>query len=82
MKIGVVTGAVWATRKCATLAGQALLVTRFDGGTLVAADLVGAGVGDTVLIAHGSSIHGLANPPADAAIVAILDQGEIPDVNQ
>ena len=43
MKIGTVTGAVWATRKAFCLAGQTFLVIRTATEELVAADQVGAG---------------------------------------
>lgn len=74
MRIAVVRGAVWATRKCGGLDGQTLLVTQYGGQSLVAADLVGAGVGDHVLIARGSCVRALTSAPVDAAIIAILDQ--------
>ena len=54
MILGQVTGAVWATRKCAALQGQTFLEVRYPGGTVVAADLVGAGLGDPVLVTLGS----------------------------
>ena len=46
MKIGTVTGSVWATRKAACLQGQTFLVVRSGDEELVAADQVGAGPGD------------------------------------
>ena len=48
-----------------------------ENGQLVAVDLVGAGVGDKVLLSFGSAAR-MENPhaPADAAIVGILDQLE------
>ncbi len=82
MRIGIVTGAVWATRKCDPLSGQTLLVTRMGAETLVCADLVGAGVGDAVLVARGSCLRGMTDAPVDAAIVAILDQVEESHVSQ
>lgn len=53
MKIGLVTGAVWATRKAQCLQGQTFLVVQINEEKLVAADQVGAGVGDRVLLATG-----------------------------
>ena len=64
MKIGMVTGSVWATRKAQCLQGQTFLVIKVNGEDVVAADQVGAGVGDKVLLATGT---------VDAAVVAILD---------
>jgi len=77
MKEGVVTGAVWATKKSPGLTGQSLLRVQMDAGSVVAADLVGAGRGDRVLIALGAAAR-LDGPglPVDAAIVAILDEQE------
>ena len=50
MKVGNVIGAIWATRKAACLQGQTFLVVEADGQTIVAADQVGAGTGDRVLL--------------------------------
>lgn len=77
MRIGTVTGAVWATRKAQRLRGPALLIVTVNGGKLVAADLVGAGPGDRVLLAFGSAARqDFPEAPVDAAIVAILDGTE------
>ena len=77
MKIGTVTGSVWATRKAQCLAGQTFLVVQTLGGTLVAADHVGAGKGDRVLVVTGSAAARYSmEAPSDAAIVAILDPEE------
>lgn len=43
---------------------------------IVAADLVGAGIGEKVLVSEGSSarrIPGLQDAPVDAAVVGIID---------
>ena len=74
MKIGLVTGSVWATRKAACLQGQTFLVVDVNHETLVAADQVGAGVGDRVLLATGTvASRYCMDAPVDAAVVAILD---------
>lgn len=75
MKVGTVTGSVWATKKCPALTGQSLLRVRVGQEELIAADLVGAGEGERVILAFGAAAR-LARPntPADAAIVAILDE--------
>ena len=82
MEIGTVTGSVWATRKARELGGHTLLVVRTDMGKLVAADFVGAGAGDRVLLVTGSTAQ-LYCPesPVDTAIVAILDQMEVDHVS-
>jgi len=75
VKIGTVTGSVWATRKAQCLAGQTFLVVDTLGGTLVAADHVGAGKGDRVLLVTGEPAARFSmDAPVDAAIVAIIDQ--------
>jgi len=77
MTIGTVTGSVWATRKAQCLSGQTFLVVQTLGGTLVAADHVGAGKGDRVLVVTGSAAARYSmEAPSDAAIVAILDPEE------
>jgi ethanolamine utilization protein EutN len=77
MTIGTITGSVWATRKAQCLAGQTFLVVQTLGGTLVAADHVGAGKGDRVLVVTGSAAARYSmEAPSDAAIVAILDPEE------
>ena len=74
MKIGTVTGSIWATRKAQSLAGQTFLVVRTAEGELVAADQVGAGQGDRVLLVTGTVASRFCmEAPIDAAVVAILD---------
>ncbi len=75
MKIGKVTGSVWATRKASCLMGQTFLVVDTGSEALVAADQVGAGVGDRVLLATGTiAARYCMDAPVDAAVVAIVDQ--------
>lgn len=75
MKIGRVTGCVWATRKAEGLSGQTLLVVECGAERLVAADLVGAGPGDRVLLVTGSTARDYCGgSPMDAAVTAILDR--------
>ncbi len=74
MRIGWVTGAVWATRKAECLQGQTFLMVHVGDEDLVAADRVGAGVGDRVLLATGTvASRYCMDAPVDAAVVAILD---------
>ncbi len=74
MKIGTVIGSVWSSRKVPCLAGQTFLVVRTTVGELVAADQVGAGAGDKVLLVTGTTAAKFCmEAPVDAAIVAILD---------
>lgn len=75
MKIGTVTGSVWATRKASCLMGQTFLLVDTGGEELVAADQVGAGTGDQVLLATGTvASRYCMDAPIDAAVVAIIDQ--------
>ena len=74
MMIGTVTGSVWATRKAQCLQGQTFLVVDTLKGIVVAADHVGAGTGDKVLLVTGSAATKFSmDAPVDAAIVAIID---------
>ena len=74
MKIGKVIGSVWATRKADCLQGQTFLVVKADGEEIVAADQVGAGPGDRVLLAIGTvASRYCMDAPVDAAVVAIVD---------
>jgi len=75
MKMGKVVGSIWATRKAVCLQGQTFLVVKSDGEEIVAADQVGAGEGDRVLLATGTvASRYCMDAPVDAAIVAIVDQ--------
>ena len=74
MKIGTVVGSVWATRKAGCLSGQTFLVVDTGKEDLVAADQVGAGPGDRVLLVTGTvAARFCMDAPIDAAVVAILD---------
>jgi ethanolamine utilization protein EutN len=87
MIIGKVIGNVWATRKEETLSGlKLMIVKRMDlagGGeheSFVAADCVGAGIDERVLVVTGSSARkALRNTdtPMDAAIIGIIDEVEV-----
>ena len=77
MRIGTVTGSVWATRKAACLMGQTFLVVDLGTEKIVAADQVGAGKGDRVLLVTGMAASRFCmEAPVDAAVVAILDTGD------
>jgi microcompartment protein CcmK/EutM len=83
MLLGRVTGTVVASRKEPLIEGwKLLLVRQLDadnhemGGYVVAADAVGAGVGEVVLYATGSSARQTEmtrDRPCDAVIMAIVD---------
>src|SRR5258708_1671927 len=87
MLIGRVVGTCVATRKDEKLEGMKLLVVqqtdslgKESGPTVVAVDSVGAGVGEVVLFASGSSARQTQltqNKPVDAVIMAIVDTLEL-----
>jgi len=87
VQLARVAGTVVASRKEESLEGlKLLLVRQLDtegreaGGFVVAADAVGAGPGEVVLIAAGSSARqtrATQNRPVDAVVMAIVDTWEI-----
>lgn len=87
MLIARVVGSAVSTIKDDKLVGLKLLVVReathtneLVGRPFVAADAVGAGVGELVLIAQGSSARQTAqtkDKPVDAVIMGILDELEV-----
>ena len=87
MKMGRVVGSVVATRKDEKLEGLKLLLVRDldvkltpEKGYVVAVDAVGAGAGEVVLYATGSSARqtGLTDGrPVDAVIMAIVDEYDV-----
>ncbi len=97
MYLGKVIGSVVATQKDDSMHGRKLLMvrpmlidpentSRFKPGvnTIVAVDTVGAGEGELVMFAQGSSARqaaGLRSVPADAAIVGIVDTVTIRGAN-
>jgi len=93
MFLAEIIGQVVATKKDESMEGKKLLLlrpqlvdekkpTKFRNGqnTIVAVDNVGAGEGDLVMFAQGSSARqaqGLKALPIDAAIVAIIDSVDV-----
>ncbi len=86
MKLASVIGTVVSTRKEETIDGLRLMLVQptdatgaAAGAPVVAADAVGAGVGEMVLFASGSSARQTVvtnNRPVDAVIMAIVDTVE------
>ena len=77
MMICQVVGHVWATKKEEKLNGHKLMIVREEttttrkGATFVAADSVGAGIGEMVLVVSGSTARraiGEDDAPIDSAI--------------
>lgn len=89
MLLGQVVGTVWATRKDPGLVGMKFLIVRevtLEGepldGFVVAADAVGAGEGEVVLVAQGSSgrqTELTTGKAVDAVIMAIVDRLDVAD---
>lgn len=88
MILGKVIGTVWSTKKDENLVGSKLLIVRQlsldfkeKENFVVAVDSVGAGEGEIVLVATGSSArqtNNTKNRPVDAVVMAIVDKLDIP----
>ena len=88
MFLGKVIGTVWSTRKDENLVGAKFLIVRHldlelkeKDNFVVAVDSVGAGEGEIVLVATGSSsrqTHFTQDKPVDAVIMAIVDKLDVP----
>ena len=80
-------GTVWSTRKDENLVGSKFLIVRQlnldytpKESTVVAVDSVGAGVGELVLVAQGSSARQTVitkSKPVDAVVMAIVDKLDV-----
>ena len=93
MFVARVTGSVVSTEKVESMKGQKLLIVepyRLDsssrdrlvstGRTFVAVDMLGAGVGDMVLISQGSSARFTPETnklPIDTVVIGIVDEVNI-----
>jgi len=85
--LGRVIGTVWSTKKDEKLVGAKFLIVRKldldlkeKSDFVVAVDSVGAGEGEVVLVATGSSsrqTHFTQDKPVDAVIMAIVDKFDI-----
>jgi len=85
MIIGKVVGSLFSTRKSEKLVGNKFMIVEpvkdmaGNGNNIVAIDIIGAGIGEYVLVAQGSAARigcDMANAPIDAAIVGIIDEGQ------
>ena len=87
MFLGRVVGTLVSTRKEASLNGLKFLVVRRltidneeESGYVVAADAVGAGLDEVVMVASGSSARQTVmtdKRPCDAVVMAIVDTWEV-----
>jgi ethanolamine utilization protein EutN len=89
MFVAKVTGSLVSTQKVSTMVGYKLLIVEpyrvepnarnslvTTGRTFVAVDMLGAGVGDYVLLTQGSSARmtpETKNLPIDAVVIGIVD---------
>jgi len=84
MIIGKVVGVVVSTRKNEKLIGNKFMIVEplpsmKAGGRIIAIDQIGAGIGENVLVALGSSARmacSVKEAPVDAAIIGIIDEGQ------
>lgn len=87
MFIGRVVGSLWATRKTANTEGMKFLIIQpYNLGkapntdTVVAADILGAGEGELVMVAYGRAAR-LAVEKEDssieAAVIGIIDEYDV-----
>lgn len=87
MLLGKIVGTVVSTKKDEKLEGLKLQLVKyinldgtFTGGLVVAVDSVGAGMGEVVLVAAGSSARQTPvtkDKPVDTVIMAIVDILEV-----
>jgi microcompartment protein CcmK/EutM len=85
--LGRVAGTLVASEKEPTMEGLKFLVVKQvdveggdSGGYVIAADAVGAGVGEMVMFATGSSARqteATRDRPCDAVVMAIVDTWEV-----
>lgn len=76
------TANVWATRKAEKLNGFKLMIAEIiggsrDGESMVVCDVIGAGIGDRVIVTTGSAARRMLeddNVPVDACVVGIIDE--------
>ncbi|WP_348922626.1 EutN/CcmL family microcompartment protein [Enterococcus rotai] len=73
---------IWATRKSEKLNGLKLMLAEVSGGSrdgerMIVCDVIGAGIGDRVIIATGSAARRMLaddDIPVDAAVIGIIDE--------
>ncbi len=87
MQLGRVTGTLVSSQKDPLMEGMKFLVVRTialdstdTGSYVVAVDVVGAGVGEVIMYASGSSARQTTltkDKPCDAVIMAIVDTWDV-----
>ncbi|MGT2910856.1 EutN/CcmL family microcompartment protein [Streptococcus cameli] len=81
MLVAELVDTIWATRKSENLNGVKFLLAEVKGGSragelMVVVDMIGAGIGDRVIIVTGSAARrmmGDDDMPVDAAVIGIID---------
>ena len=92
MFLGKVVGSVWSTKKTDNLANLRFLIIHPinlkkapSTDVVVAADVLGAGVGETVICAYGHAARQAIQPnnpsslSLEAAVVGIVDRMDVDD---
>lgn len=82
MLVAELVDTIWATRKSEKLSGVKFLLAKVVGGSragelLVVVDIIGAGIGDRVIVATGSAARRMMEDdaiPVDAAVIGIIDE--------
>ena len=86
MIAGKVVGSLVSTRKRDKLVGNKFMIVEplrhmsADTRQIIAIDVIGAGIGEYVMVAQGSAARigcDMPDAPVDAAIVGIIDEGGI-----
>jgi ethanolamine utilization protein EutN len=87
MFLGKVIGSVWATQKETGMENLKLMIVQpidvkesESGQVVIAADRIGAGVGERVIVSRGTPariLFGQGTAPIDAVIVGIVDSFEV-----
>lgn len=82
MVIATLIDTIWATRKSEKLNGLKLMIAEISVGAragerLIVCDVIGAGIGDRVIVTMGSAARRMLEDdliPVDAAVVGIIDE--------
>ncbi|HEM3718018.1 MULTISPECIES: EutN/CcmL family microcompartment protein [Streptococcus] len=82
MLVAELVDTIWATRKSEALSGVKFLLAKVVGGSrsgeiIVVVDMIGAGIGDRVIVATGTAARRMMEDdqmPVDAAVIGIIDE--------
>ncbi|HFU4060105.1 TPA: EutN/CcmL family microcompartment protein [Streptococcus suis] len=82
MLVAELVDTIWATRKSEALSGVKFLLAKVVGGSrsgeiMVVVDMIGAGIGDRVIVATGTAARRMMEDdqmPIDAAVIGIIDE--------